>query len=215
MINQIQMIKLSAAFCFACTINLTAFNVSAQPIPQTLIQKIRSFLGINPPVAAGGSRSNNNQLVCLLSPWPTAEVGVSKPVLQTSAPLTEIRIEKDKQIVWQRRASTEKAIVGAIPWPLLPLNPGEEFTLKLRPEGSAGGDFAIYLLRVADQATLDANQRQINSLGINPRDWINFVANLKPENRSILPAILSSSKAPSELLNAFKCEQESPPQRQN
>ena len=212
MINQNPMIKLAFAFCFAYSINLTAFNVSAQPIPQTLIQKIRSFLGINPPVAAGGSRSNNNQFVCLLSPWPTAEVGVSKPILQTSAPLTEIRIEKDKQIVWQRRASTEKAIVGAVAWPLPPLIPGEEFILKLRPQGSSGGDFAIYSFRVADKEILEANHRQINYLGINPRNWFNFVANLKPENRSILPAILSSSRAPTELLNTFKCEQESPEQ---
>ena len=215
MINQIQMIKLAAGFCFACTINLAAFNVAAQPLPQTLIQKIRSFLGINPPVAAGGSRSNSNQLVCLLSPWPTEEVGVSKPVLQTTSPLAEIRIEKDKQIIWQRRASSIKAIVGAVAWPLPPLNPGEEFTLKLRPQGSAGGDFAIYSFRVANKETLDSNQQQINSLGVNPRNWINFIANLKPENKSILPALLSSGMASGELLGAFKCEQESPDQRQN
>lgn len=215
MINQIQMIKPVVVFCFACTINLAAFTVAAQPLPQTIIQKIRSFLGINPPVAAGGSRSNNNQLVCLRSPWPTEEVGVSKPVLQTTSPLAEIMIEKDKQIIWQRRASSIKAIVGAVAWPLPPLNPGEEFTLKLRPHGSPGGDFAIYSFRVADKETLEVNQKQINSLGINPRNWINFIANLKLENRSSLPALLSSSMAPRELLDVFKCEKESMDQLQN
>lgn len=215
MINQIQMIKLATGFCFACTINLAAFNVAAQPLPQTLIQKIRSFLGINPPVAAGGSRSNNNQLVCLLSPWPREEVGVSKPVLQTTSPLAEIRIEKDKQIIWQRRATSIKAIVGAVAWPLPPLNPGEEFTLKLRPQGSSGGDFAIYSFRVANKETLEVNQKQINSLGTNPNNWFNFIANTKPESRSTIPALLSSSMAPKELLVAFKCEKESTDQLQN
>ena len=209
------MIKLAAGFCFASTINLAAFNVAAQPLPQSLIQKIRSFLGINPPVAAGGSRSNNNQLVCLLSPWPREEVGVSKPVLQTTSPLAEIRIEKDKQIIWQRRATSIKAIVGAVAWPLPPLHPGEEFTLKLRPQGSSGGDFAIYSFRVANKETLEVNQKQINSLGTNPNNWFNFIANTKPESRSTIPALLSSGMAPKELLVAFKCEKESTDQLQN
>ena len=221
-LSPVLMRAIATAVAIGCAITMPDIahgqNKSVQtksPPAASLIQKLRSFLGLNPPVAVGGSRSDDEKLVCLVSPWPGTPIGVSTPVLMALGPLNEMRIEKGDQVLWQQRASSTKAIEGAILWPLKPLEPGEKITLRVRPRGASGGDFASFNFEAANKKSLDANQQQINSLGVNPKNWINFIANLKPENKSILTAILSSSKAPGELLDAFKCEQESSDQRQN
>jgi len=175
------------------------------PPAASLIQKLRNFLGLNPPVAVGGSRSDNEKFVCLVSPWPGTPIGVSTPVLMALGPLNEIRIEKGDQVLWQQRASSTKAIEGVIPWPLKPLEPEEEFTLKIRPQGAAGGDFAIYSMRVSSKVTLEKNHELIRALGKSPQKWINHIATIKPEEEKLVSQIITSNEAPSELQKILMC----------
>jgi len=176
-----------------------------QPPPRSLIQKLRAFLGVNPPVAVGGSRSGGGQSICLLSPWPGIPVGVSTPVLQAVGPLNEIRLERGDQILWQQRASSTQPIEGPIAWPINPLQPGEQLSLKLRPRGASGGDFATYSLRAAADQVLATNDRQAQALGRDSKAWSRFLGQLKPEQAATAAALLSSPQAPIALRQSLQC----------
>jgi len=191
-----------------------------QPVPpRTVLQKLRELLGLTPPIAVGGSRGGGDQQVCLLSPWPlptskgsgsaqkteSLQVGLSAPLLLAQAPLNEIRLERNEQLLWQQRASSTAAIEGPIPWPISPLRPGEVLTLKLRPRGAAGGDFAVFRLQATSAANLKANEDQVVALGSDPRTWYSFLEHLTPQQASTAAALLSSPNAPAELRKALQC----------
>ena len=171
----------------------------------SLIQKLRSFLGLNPPVAVGGSRSDNEKMVCLVSPWPGTPIGVSTPVLMALGPLNEMRIEKGDQVLWQQRASSTKAIEGAILWPIMPLEPGEKITLRVRPRGASGGDFASFNFQAADAKVLEENQEQVQKMGDDPSNWNKFLSQLTPQQAPIALGLLSSPQAPTSLRQSLQC----------
>ena len=173
--------------------------------PRSVIQKLRDFLGLNPPVAVGGSRSGSELAVCLLSPWPGQPIGLTTPVLQTAGPLNEIRIEQGEQLMWERRASSTQAIEGPIPWPIQPLKAGAELTLKIRPRGASGGDFAVFHFRVADAAALESNAQLTSALGHDAKAWSRAIDQLKPGQQSLAAALLSSPHAAPELRSAIPC----------
>ena len=173
--------------------------------PRSLIQKLRDFLGLNPPVAVGGSRSGSELAVCLLSPWPGQPIGLTAPVLQAAGPLNEIRIEQGEQVLWERRASSTQAIEGPIPWPIQPLKAGAEVTLKVRPRGASGGDFAVFHFRVADAAALESNAQLANALGHDAKAWSRAIDQLKPGQQTLAAALLSSPHAAPELRSAIPC----------
>jgi hypothetical protein len=177
------------------------------PPPRSVIQKLRDFLGINPPVAVGGSRSSAELRVCLLSPWPGQPVGVTSPVLLTEGPLNELRLEQGNQLLWQMRASSTQPIEGPLAWPIRPLLPGEEITLKVRPKGASGGDFATYKLRVSDAKALIANERKAQALGGDIQAWSRFVDQLNPQQASVVSALLSSPGAPASLRESLLCRE--------
>ena len=176
-----------------------------QPPPSSVIQKLRAFLGLNPPVAVGGSRSGSELAVCLLSPWPGQPIGLTGPVLQAAGPLNEIRIEQGEQVLWERRASSTQAIEGPIPWPIQPLRAGAEVTLKVRPRGASGGDFAVFHFRVADAATLESNAQLAIALGHDAKAWSRAIDQLKPGQQTLAAALLSSPHAAPELRSAIPC----------
>ncbi|MBE9154219.1 hypothetical protein [Cyanobium sp. LEGE 06113] len=126
----------------------------------TLLQKLRELIGYNPRQAVGGSRSGSAGQLCLITPRfrqradgvATAVVSSPTPALLAAGPLNEVRLERDGRILWGRRASSSHPITGAIPWPLSPLQPGETVTLRLRPQGAAGADFASVELQAAAAA---------------------------------------------------------------
>ncbi|NDG74381.1 MAG: hypothetical protein EBX49_03395 [Synechococcaceae bacterium WB8_1B_136] len=177
---------------------------AAQP-SRSVIQKLRDFLGLNPPVAVGGSRSGSELGACLLSPWPGQPVGVTTPVLLAAGPLNELRLEQGDQLLWQQRASSTQAIEGPVAWPIRPLRPGEEITLKVRPRGASGGDFASYSLRTADAAALEANQRQLAAMGSDPNAWHRYIEGLSPKQVPQAAALLSSPTAPAALRQSLQC----------
>ena len=176
----------------------------AQP-PRSVIQKLRDFLGLNPPVAVGGSRSSGELSACLLSPWPGQPVGVTTPVLLAAGPLNELRLEQGDQLLWQQRASSTKAIEGPVAWPIRPLKPGEVMTLKVRPRGASGGDFASYTLRAADADTLQADQQLLAALGSDPKAWYRAIETLGPKQADRAAALLSSPMAPAALRQSLSC----------
>ena len=175
------------------------------PPAASLIQKLRSFLGLNPPVAVGGSRSDDEKLVCLVSPWPGTPIGVSTPVLMGLGPLNEMRIEKGDQVLWQQRASSTKAIEGAILWPIKPLEAGEKITLRVRPRGASGGDFASFNFQAADTKVLEENQEQVQKMGDDPDNWIKFLSQLTPQQVPMALGLLSSPQAPPTLRQSLQC----------
>lgn len=144
--------------------------VQLQP---SLVERLRKLLGITPRVAVGGSRSGADGQICLISPLisqtsnalPAATTSLRKPTLLAADALDELRIERDGQILWRKRATSITALAGPIPWPLDPLRPGERVTLWLRPRGSAGGDFA----KVALIAAGSSQQQNTETLLNNPR----------------------------------------------
>jgi hypothetical protein len=179
---------------------------ASQALPtRSVIQKLRDFLGLNPPVAVGGSRSGSELAVCLLSPWPGQPIGLTTPVLQAAGPLNEIRIEQGDQLLWERRASSTQAIEGPIPWPIQPLKAGAELTLKIRPRGASGGDFAVFHFRVADAAALESNAQLASALGHDAKAWSRAIDQLKPGQQSLAAALLSSPHAAPELRSAIPC----------
>jgi len=197
----------AAAATAAASLALPSANAQQPAPPRSVIQKLRAFLGLNPPVAVGGSRSGSGQSICLLSPWPAQPVGVSTPVLQAAGPLNELRLERGDQILWQQRASSTQPIEGPIAWPIKPLQPGEQLTLKVRPRGASGGDFATYTLRAPDAQVLAANERQAQALGIGPQAWNRYLEQLKPQQAGLAAALLSSPQAPAALRQSLQCSE--------
>ncbi|MCP9883439.1 hypothetical protein KBY65_13340 [Cyanobium sp. Alchichica 3B3-8F6] len=173
--------------------------------PRNVIQKLRDFLGINPPVAVGGSRSGPGWRVCLLSPWTNSPLGVTTPVLEAVGPLNELRLEQGGQVLWQKRASSTEAIEGPTNWPIRPLNPGEVITLKVRPRGASGGDFASYTLRTDNAEALETNRIQLERLGREPKTWYRHIESMSPKQVTLLAPLLASPNAPAALRQQLQC----------
>lgn len=151
---------------------------SAAP-QKTPLQRLRELLGLNPPIAVGGSRSGNAVDVCVISPHlvldtngeSVAKVAIGRPTLLAAGPLNEVRIERGGTTSWQRLASSTAAIEGPITWPLDPLQPGEIVDLKLRPRGSAGADFAVIRLKAAPAKQMQQAAVLVQGLAADPVLW--------------------------------------------
>ena len=217
MINRLRTIRNSAIAAAAMTllpVGVIAQTTAEEPLqaatnqklpPLSVIQKLRAFLGINPPVAVGGSRSRGGQSICLLSPLPSTDrasdgvlvdIVVSEPVILATGELNEVRIEKQNKVLWKDRGDSVRAIEGHIPWPIQPLKPGEEVTLKIRHRGASGGDFATFLLKANKKEVLEANDHLIKQLGNDPVRWNQRLEQLGPNEASVAAALWSSPKAP-------------------
>lgn len=152
---------------------------AAQPLSPTLLQRIRQLIGLNRSIAAGGSRSLSPLRVCVITPrselddsgQATAQVPLPRPTILTAGPLNEVRIDRDGQPIWSRRASSAAAIEGPIRWPVEPIRPGERLTLLLRPRGASGGDFARVELRGASADELRSGAALESRLGGDGRAW--------------------------------------------
>ena len=217
MINRLRTLRTSAIAAAAITllpVGVIAQTTAEEPLqaatnqkspPLSVIQKLRAFLGVNPPVAVGGSRSRGGQSICLLSPLPSTEIAsdevpvdvvVSQPFLIATGQLNEVRIEKQNKLLWKERGDSVRAIEGVIPWPIQPLKPGEEVTLKIRPRGASGGDFATFLLKAGKKEVLEANDHLIEQLGNDPVRWNQRLEKLGPNEASLAAALWSNPKAP-------------------
>ena len=170
-----------------------------QPIPPTLLQRIRQLLGLVQPVAAGGSRGNSKQL-CLISPFVAAQqegavTPTAMPTIRVLQPLNEVRIEKDGLTLWRKVASSSQAIEGLISWPLAPLEPGDQLQLVLRSRGASGADAARIPLRAASAAVLDETRALLKSVEDTPSAWESAMGDALQSNNQPLAVVLLNAKA--------------------
>lgn len=126
--------------------------------PSSLMGRIRTFLGVQPrSISVGGSRSGAAQSVCLLAPGPiqltpngpVVRVLDPQPTLVLGTPLNEVEIRRGETVLWSKLTSSKAPISGSIPWPLAPLQAGEQLGLAMRPKGAAGGDWGVVILEAA------------------------------------------------------------------
>ncbi len=155
----------------------------AETAKPTLLQRIRALIGLNRPIAAGGSRSGNGPAVCMITPrteidqkdQAQAVVPLPRPTILAAGPLNEVRIDRNGKPVWRQRASSTQAIEGPISWPIEPIKPGENLTLLLRPRGASGGDFAVIHLTGAAAAEMSTNEALTARLGVDAAAWLQAV----------------------------------------
>lgn len=170
-----------------------------QPIPATLLQRIRQLLGLVQPVAAGGSRGNSKQL-CLISPFVASQqegavTPTATPTIRVLQPLNEVRIEKDGLTLWRKVASSSQAIEGLMAWPLAPLEPGEQLQLVLRARGASGGDAARIPLQAASAAVLDKTSALLKSVKDNPMAWESAMGDALQNNNQALAMVLLNAQS--------------------
>jgi hypothetical protein len=170
-----------------------------QPIPPTLLQRIRQLLGLVQPVAAGGSRGNSKKL-CLISPFVASQqegavTPTATPTIRVLQPLNEVRLEKDGLTLWRKVASSSQAIEGLIAWPLPPLEPREQMELVLRPRGSSGGDAARVPLQAARTAVLAETRELLESIEDNPLAWESAMGDALQNNNQALAMVLLNARS--------------------
>ena len=113
------------------------------------------------PLPVLGTRGAASAEVRLITPEVTrtaddssiAEALCSTPSIWADTPLAEILLEQDGETVWQQLATRQNPIEGPQPWPLKPLLPRQQLTIRLRPHGAAGGAYATLIL-IAPNATV-------------------------------------------------------------
>jgi hypothetical protein len=177
--------------------------------PRTVLQKIRELLGLNPPIATGGSRSGGSQSVCMITPrfqsvpgqtdlaTAVAVVPLGSPTLLAAEPLNEVRIERNGTILWRRLASSTQAIEGPINWPLDPLMPNESLLLKLRPRGGSGGEFAVLQITAASAPAMARQTALVSQLANDPARWWQSIEQQADQgNQATAVALLFDSAAP-------------------
>jgi hypothetical protein len=135
-------------------------------------------LGLALPVLPGDPRLQA-ATVCVLTPRLTlnardeavAAVPIGAPTILSTESLEEVRIERDGEVLWQRRALPGEPIEGPIPWPLAPIRPGQRLLLLLRPLGVRNDDFAIIELEGDPAERMERAQRELDGLGTDPDLW--------------------------------------------
>ena len=146
-----------------------------QTVNPSLLQRVRQLIGLSRSIAAGGSRSADVESVCVITPSALVDgngqahalVPLPKPSILAAGQLSEVRIERDGQMLWRQRASSSSSITGIIAWPIDPIKPGEHLTLLLRPSGASSSDFARITLIGASDSEMKANQALLDKPGIN------------------------------------------------
>ncbi len=117
--------------------------------------------------------------VCVLTPRlalnaraeAIAAVPIGAPTILSTESLLEVRIERNGELLWQRRALPGEPIEGPIPWPLAPIRPGQRLVLLLRPLGVRTDDYAIIALEGDPAERMERAQRELDGLGNDPEAW--------------------------------------------
>lgn len=172
-----------------------------------------ALLGAPDPVAAAPE-------VCVLAPHvtpagasspapPIALVPLGQPTLFLREPLAEIRLDQGDTLLWGVRAPQGTSIEGPLRWPLAPLQPRQEFTLRLRPLGAEPNAFASVRLRAAPPQRLAAGDALLRSLLAGPATaWRPTVESLLAQgDRALATALLFASEGPNAPdLNALRLQ---------
>ena len=190
---------LMAALLSSSLLLCTSSVAQQQPIPPTLLQRIRQLLGLVQPIAAGGSRGNS-QKICLITPFARSQqegavTPTATPTIRVLQPLNELRLEKDGITLWRKVASSSQAIQGLIAWPLPPLEPGEQMELVLRLRGSSGGDAARVLLQAACASVLAETRELLESIEDIPWAWESAMGDALQDNNQALAMVLLNARS--------------------
>ena len=186
---------------------------SRKAADQSWLQRLRQLLNLQPVEAVGGSRGPVQSRLCLLSPAgiaaapgqrPDAEpsssgvllVPLASPMLVASQPLSEIVLEENGAVLWQALASSRQPLSSVRPWPIAPIKPGQELSLKLRAEGAGGSDFVLFRLRLADGPTLAKAQVLQQALAVDPSAWQRLLQRAAANGDRDGAAVLLSSPQP-------------------
>lgn len=171
-----------------------------------LLQRIRQLLGLNPPIAVGGSRGAAGRTLCVLSlqverqaaGQAEALVPIAAPTLLVAEPLAELRLESPQgRILWRRQASSAQAIVGPIAWPLAPLQPAVPVVLQARPLGVSGADAAMLVIRAAPAVELARHQAAMQAAQGHPEAWLALIrAASDADQLAMLRALIVEPSAP-------------------
>ena len=183
----------------------------------TLLQRIRDLLGIAKPLAAGGSRGNS-QAICLLSPWiygnkePVA-LADSRPIIQTSGSLNEIRIERNGATEWRALASSSQPIQTPLNWPTQAIKPGDQITLILRGRQSPAADLVKITLLGASKNKMIEYQEALQKIKEDPERLPGLVREALDRHDPVLAMTLlrqsptsKNTKHLKELLDANPCQ---------
>ena len=177
-----------------------------KPPQPSLLEQIRELVGIGTPSAVGGSRSSSDGSVCVILPGASAaetvsgsslRALVSQPTIVVKGPLNELRLENQDGILWQKLASSTQSIEGPIPWPIQPLSPNQILTLRVRPKGASGGDFATYSVVAGSAESMADAEAKIRKLGSDPQAWRGAIQSaLNTKQQGLALALLFSDRAP-------------------
>lgn len=109
--------------------------------------------------------------MCLLAPGPIRdEKGVSrvevvqaKPDLVLGTALNELEIRSGKGVLWSQQASSRVPIKGRLSWPIAAMQPQQELELAMRPQGSAGSDWAVVRLVGASKEVMALTAEELKA----------------------------------------------------
>jgi hypothetical protein len=200
--------------CLSCPLLLPQFSAASTPKPTnkpkapqpSLLEQIRELVGIGTPSAVGGSRGSSDAVVCVISPGSFGAAAgqgsslrslLSRPTLVVKGSLNELRLENQDGILWQKLASSTQSIEGPIPWPIQPLSPNQTLTLRVRPKGASGGDFATYSVVAGSSESMAETEAKIRKLASDPQAWQEEIKSaLNTKQQGLALALLFSDKAP-------------------
>lgn len=173
------------------------------------LEQIRTWLGLNPPVAVGGTRSGEQLFVCLMAPLltpritddvPEAVVPLPRPSLRAAGTRWRVRWVRSGASPVEQRASSVAPITGLIPWPWeeAPIQPGERVTVVVRPQ--KGLEKGEVVLIGASAAELERGRDLLARLGNEGDLWLDAIhrelQRQDPRGRAMATALLYAQEAP-------------------
>ncbi|WP_413678107.1 hypothetical protein [Prochlorococcus sp. MIT 0916] len=158
-----------------------------------------------PIVESSRSNTSINKNVTLITPVFTlekgsniaiAKVSFDRPLIFSPDPLNEIAILKNGILLYRDRASSEKPILGLIPWPIEPIKVGEQYELLLRSENALASEFSKINIIAEDSVNLQSFDLLLDSLGSDEFRWLEIVNDKLKNDRQLGLALLFSNRAP-------------------
>ncbi len=185
--------------------------------PAGLMTRIRQFFGIQPRmVSVGGTRFSSTGTVCLLAPGPIQQVnGVNQvllvqaqPDLVLGTPLNELEIRSGEAVLYSRLATSKAPIAGRLAWPIAAVQPQQQLQLAMRPQGAAGGDWAVLQLVGASKAEMERTARQLQTSRAGTTDQLLALEQLlqRGENGTALEMLWAESASSNPELEKLRKE---------
>ena len=156
----------------------------AVPLSDLLIAGLTLVAGLpasaaSTPDPARTSGDRAAPMVCVIAPRVQARaadplgrgVVMEKPALVVADPLREVIIEMPGRPPWRLR-SPGGLLPPVLPWPGDPLAPGQQVTMRLRPEASPPGQGATLRLVAAPAQVLADYRLEKRRLGQRPDAWL-------------------------------------------